>query len=209
MPTKFHQHSETTKREILLAAAKLFSQKGYQSVTIREIAKKAGCSHTTLYIYFKDKEALLHALSEPPLLALKQQMEEVLLPGNVQSEQKLHSICILFVRFCLKHRSMHRIFFETKSVRVDEPQPELEINKLRIDIFQLLKLALKDCLPPTIEDSALLSSSRIFSYMLRGIIGTYMDSEEPLDVLMERLTPTFNEAFDVLLAGFILKLRSE
>ncbi len=59
--------SEETKRMILKAAGKLFSEKGYDAVTMREIAKEAGCSHTTIYLYFKDKETLLHQLSMPTL----------------------------------------------------------------------------------------------------------------------------------------------
>lgn len=202
-------HAETTKNEILSAAKNLFSTNGYESVTIRQIAKKAGCSHTTIYIYFKDKEDLLQALSKPPLLKLKQQMDQILSEVNIHSEQQLKSLCSLFIRFCLENRSMYRIFFETKSVRVDEKYPRLEVNEIRIEIFNQLKRAMKECLQPHIDDKELLKFSRIFFYMLRGIVGTYMDSEEPLDVLIQRLMPTFDTAFDVLLAGFRLKLNKE
>lgn len=65
MSSKQEQRSEETKRSILAAAGLLFASRGYDSVTMREIAKEAGCSHTTIYIYFKDKEALLQQLSLP------------------------------------------------------------------------------------------------------------------------------------------------
>ncbi|MCO7176680.1 TetR/AcrR family transcriptional regulator [Sporolactobacillus kofuensis] len=203
------QHSERTKNELLKAAARLFTEKGYNAVTIREIARNAGCSHTTLYIYFKDKEALLYALSEPSLTHLKAQLEHVLSQKNNQSEQKLISFCLLFIHFCLRHRNMYRIFFETKPSRVDEAHPEIEINKIRIEIFQLLKQALCECLPNNVSDSAQLSYSRILFYLIRGIIGTYMESEETVEALSQRLTPTFIEAFDVLLTGFTRRVEKE
>ena len=67
MGSKKELRSEETKRMILKAAGKLFSEKGYDAVTMREIAKEAGCSHTTIYLYFNDKETLLHQLSMPTL----------------------------------------------------------------------------------------------------------------------------------------------
>jgi len=77
MSTKQEQRSEETKTSILSAAGTLFASRGYDAVTMREIAKAAGCSHTTIYIYFKDKEALLLQLSMPPLKTLMLQMDKL------------------------------------------------------------------------------------------------------------------------------------
>lgn len=41
------------KDRILIAARELFSKKGYEQVTVREIAKKANCSHTSIYVFLK------------------------------------------------------------------------------------------------------------------------------------------------------------
>ncbi|MGZ4164968.1 MAG: TetR/AcrR family transcriptional regulator, partial [Tumebacillaceae bacterium] len=53
MPSKKELKSEETKRAIVSAAGQLFADRGYEAVTMREIAKAAGCSHTTIYIYYK------------------------------------------------------------------------------------------------------------------------------------------------------------
>jgi AcrR family transcriptional regulator len=74
--SKQMKRSEETKNSIITAAQKLFAEQGYDTVTMREIAKEAGCSHTTIYIYFKDKVALLNQLAMPSLLELKLLMEE-------------------------------------------------------------------------------------------------------------------------------------
>ena len=44
---------QLTRDRILEAASSLFAEKSFQEVGIREIAKRAGCSHTTIYLYFK------------------------------------------------------------------------------------------------------------------------------------------------------------
>lgn len=67
--------AEDRKREIQIAAERLFGERGYEKVTMADIAAEVGMSKRTLYVYFSDKKALLNALvaaslvwSEKPLL---------------------------------------------------------------------------------------------------------------------------------------------
>jgi AcrR family transcriptional regulator len=201
VPRKKEHRSEETKRAIVAAAGQLFADRGYDAVTMREIAKAAGCSHTSIYIYFKDKEALLHQLSMEPLQSLQQQMEAALQKKEASPDDRLKSVTRTFIEFCLANRNMYTIFFMTKASRVDEQQPELEVQQLRNRLFGLLRQAVQHCLPAGCSDDLLLAYTRIYFFTLHGIIGTYTSSEEPLDQLLERLAPTFDLAVDVLLAG--------
>ncbi|VEF46387.1 TetR family transcriptional regulator [Bacillus freudenreichii] len=207
MVSKQELRSEQTKKDILLAAEKLFSKKGFDTVTIREIAKEAGCSHTTIYLYFKDKMALLHQLSMPPLQELKKQIEDVLLRDALSAEDRIKKISREFIQFCLQNRNMYTLLFVTEATRVDEEEPELEINKLRIELFGFLKKALQECLRIQ-DDDLLLAYTRIYFFTLHGIIGTYSQSKEPLDELMKRLESTVDDAVEVLLLGFKQKLKT-
>lgn len=207
MVSKQESRSEQTKKDILLAAEKLFSKKGFDTVTIREIAKEAGCSHTTIYLYFKDKMALLHQLSMPPLQELKKQIEDVLFRDALTAEDSIRKISREFIQFCLQNRNMYTLLFVTEATRVDEEEPDLEINKLRIELFGFLKKALQECLRIH-DDDLLLAYTRIYFFTLHGIIGTYSQSKEPLDELMKRLESTFDDAVDVLLLGFKQKLKT-
>jgi AcrR family transcriptional regulator len=194
--------AEETRKSIVAAARELFATKGYERVTMREIAKAAECSHTTIYIYFKDKESLLQELSMPPLKELQLQMEEVLGQSDLTPESKLRTVSLLFIRFCLGNRNMYHLFFEVQAERVDVKEPKLEINLLRNTLFGLLTRGLQECLPETTEDKQLLAYSRIYYYTLSGIVGTYHRSEETVEQLLERLGDTFSEAVEVLLNGF-------
>jgi len=51
-----------TKKKIFLAASKLFSQKCYADVGIREIANEAGIKVPTVYNYYPSKETILDDL---------------------------------------------------------------------------------------------------------------------------------------------------
>ncbi|WP_438350002.1 TetR/AcrR family transcriptional regulator [Paenibacillus sp. FA6] len=207
MLTKQELRSQETKKEIIKAAGQLFSTRGFDSVTMREIAKVAGCSHTTIYIYFKDKEALLHQLSMPPLEALKTQLKSISLQINLSPEEKLKTVSLEFIRFCLLHRNIYTTFIAVKSSRVDQEDSANEINKMRISLFTFLEETLQYCFVIEGNDELLLMYTRIYFFTLHGIVSTYTHSEESLESLMDRLLPTFEEAIEVLLIGIHGKLK--
>ena len=50
---------ETRKEEIIVTAAKLFKEKGFSAVTMRDIAKSVGIKAASLYNHINSKEELL------------------------------------------------------------------------------------------------------------------------------------------------------
>ena len=200
MASKQEIRSAETKKNILQAAGRLFSTKGYDAVTMREIAKEAGCSHTTIYIYFKDKEVLLHQLSMPPLLSLMERIDQ-LIATQPHPEAQLKAMSLLMIEFCLTNRNMYNVFFNVKSVRVDHPLPEMELNQLRNNLFSKLTNVIAAYLNNDPLSERSLMYSRIYFFTLNGIISTYSSYEETVEQLMERLRPTFEHTFEVLLKG--------
>ena len=59
---KFQRRSEDRPREICAAALEVFAEKGFAAAKLDEIARRAGVSKGTLYLYFKDKEDLFRAV---------------------------------------------------------------------------------------------------------------------------------------------------
>ncbi|AXI08880.1 TetR/AcrR family transcriptional regulator [Oceanobacillus zhaokaii] len=206
MDSKHSHRSEETKKAILTTAGKLFANKGYDAVSMREIAKQAKCSHTTIYLYFKSKESLLHQLSMPSLTQLKLKMQEIVQSNTLPPEKKLKEMSNQFIHFCLNNKNLHTIFINAKSTRVDEQKPELEINQIRLEIFSIMKNTLGECLSLP-NDDQLLAYSRIFFYNLYGILSTYSYQHEPTEVLLERLIPTFGLSVEILILGFKANLK--
>jgi AcrR family transcriptional regulator len=54
---------EATRERIIDEARMLFESHGHFRVSLPEIAKRVGVSHSTLYLYFKDRDALLMAVA--------------------------------------------------------------------------------------------------------------------------------------------------
>ena len=59
---KFQRRAEDRPSEICGAALDVFSEKGFAAAKLDEIARRAGVSKGTLYLYFKDKEDLFRAV---------------------------------------------------------------------------------------------------------------------------------------------------
>lgn len=176
---------------------------------MREIARKAQCSHTAIYLYFKDKRALLHEIAMPHLVQLHDRLEQLWREGRGSPDEVFQRIGMQFVRFCLANRSLVPLLFLTEADRVDVPDPALPVNRLRNEMFGLLMRSLSACLGIGEEEPRLLTFGRIAFFALFGIIGTYTQGRESAEQLLERLEDTFEETLAVLLAGFRHRLAAE
>lgn len=58
------QDVEQTREQILEAAREAFVTLGYERTSVREVARRAGLSHGTIYLHFRDKDDLLYQVSE-------------------------------------------------------------------------------------------------------------------------------------------------
>ncbi len=66
------ERSEKSKQQILDAALKLFSHKGYGATSVRDIAEEAGLSKGNVYHHFPDKEAIFRGLLDRYFQAMSQ-----------------------------------------------------------------------------------------------------------------------------------------
>lgn len=62
--TRREHDVEHTRQQILDAARQVFVASGYEATSIREVARRAGISHGTIYLHFRDKDDLLYQVSE-------------------------------------------------------------------------------------------------------------------------------------------------
>jgi len=56
------QNENSTRDKILKVAARMFSERGYDKVTTREIAKDIGINSASIYYHFPSKKDILHSL---------------------------------------------------------------------------------------------------------------------------------------------------
>lgn len=63
------------RNQILDAARTLFARDGYEQVSMRKIAQEIEYSPTAIYLYFKNKEELIHCLCEETFTKLIEPLE--------------------------------------------------------------------------------------------------------------------------------------
>ena len=81
---KRQQRAEERPREICAAALDVFAEKGFAAAKLDDIARRAGVSKGTLYLYFEDKAGLFRAVVRdtvaPNIDAVRSMVEGVELP---------------------------------------------------------------------------------------------------------------------------------
>jgi AcrR family transcriptional regulator len=70
------EEKERRRAEIIDAAERLYAEKGWDAVTVDQVAKSARLSRALVYVYFRDKEELLFAIGERAMRTLAARFEE-------------------------------------------------------------------------------------------------------------------------------------
>ena len=109
---RLQSDKENLRQEIMDAAREMFVAEGYANVSMRKIADKIGYSATTIYLYFKDKNDLLHQICEQTFARLAQNIKAIYQLSDNPLE-KLRSGLREYIYFGLKHPSQYEIVFIT------------------------------------------------------------------------------------------------
>ena len=83
---------ERRRQQIMVAAKRVFTDKGFNKATMEDIAKEAELSPGTLYLYFKNKDELYASLSLRILQYLMIRLEHVNAEPFADAEQRLNAL---------------------------------------------------------------------------------------------------------------------
>ena len=86
------REKERRRQQIMVAAKRVFSDKGFNKATMEDIAQEAELSPGTLYLYFKNKEELYASLSLRILQYLLIRVEHVNDDNEADPEEKLKAL---------------------------------------------------------------------------------------------------------------------
>lgn len=66
-----------TKRKLISAGLELIKEKGFASINVEDITKKAGVAKGTFYTYFKRKEDIVMEISRTPFGEIAEELEQM------------------------------------------------------------------------------------------------------------------------------------
>ncbi|MBX7183859.1 MAG: TetR/AcrR family transcriptional regulator [Vicinamibacteria bacterium] len=93
-------------------ALRAIARKG-AAVTMQDIADESGISKGTLYLYFKDRDELLHRVSEGGLAQLLAKIEDVFAKG-LPFDETIRELVLTKLRFFDERRALYRVHFELR-----------------------------------------------------------------------------------------------
>ena len=110
-PSRRVERKEKLRGEILAAASKMFADRGYEAVTLREIAKEIGYTHAVIYQHFPDKWHVLVELSRETIGLMVQNFDEIAAKYRSPKE-RLFATSRGLIQFCIAHPQQFRnVFF--------------------------------------------------------------------------------------------------
>ncbi len=126
------------RQEIINIAENLFIVKGYDGVTMEEVAKQAGIAIGTLYLYFKNKDSLFYAVVQRRIVELKHLLEEAANKGSNGAE-RLYATDEVSLEFSKKYPGIFEIFVhEMQSSKFSHDENTREMAKLGREIYLVL-----------------------------------------------------------------------
>jgi AcrR family transcriptional regulator len=112
------------KEQIIEAAIELFSQKGFEGTSIRDLAAKADVNVAMVNYYFGSKDKLFEALVELKAASARVTLEGLLKDQSLTSIEKIDRIIDSYIERLFVNRKFHRLLHQEMIMNQREPLQE-------------------------------------------------------------------------------------
>ncbi len=128
----------TLRDKILETSRRQLFVEGHKSLSMRGIAKKVGVSATSIYLYFENKDHLLHTLIEESVEDLSSTIEQEVV-GKVGTIDKFEATINGYVNFAMSNPEKYDIIYNVNSAAMSR-YPKEKFRKARRSYESLVKL---------------------------------------------------------------------
>ncbi len=108
------------RARILRASVALIDEQGLGSLSMREVARRAGVSHQAPYHHFEDRAAILAAICEEGFRELQTRMRAAQTPPAADVGEQLERCGNAYVAFALAFPAHFRIMFRRELVEMEK-----------------------------------------------------------------------------------------
>ena len=121
-------HHGHLREALLRAAEKALERGGVQSISLRELSRQLGVSHTSPRRHFADKQALLDALAIRGFERFDEALSSATEKRAPDFKARLTRLARAYVAFALKYPALLSLMFEAKH-RPDPPRELIEASE--------------------------------------------------------------------------------
>ena len=167
------------RAQILEAARHLFAQRGYEAVTMREIARRIGYTTTALYYQFPDKEALLRELCATDFWALIETFKRL---GRIADPvERIRKAGQAYVKFGLQNPEHYRLMFITPGPEPTPDEMRIEKGNPDQDAYAFLLEAVREAMAasrfrPQFKDAELLA--QVLWASVHGLVALHLNKDK-------------------------------
>lgn len=138
------REKEMRRKDIIETAEKLFFQKGYENITMADIAERTELARSTIYLYFKNKKEIYLAISIRGTEILNEMFKEYYNKGRTGIE-KVKMLMMAFYKFYKEYPDYYDVNWSSYKVLFDHDMPKMEeIKRMRMEGFSLFSKALQE-----------------------------------------------------------------
>lgn len=117
-------HHGDLRRALVQAARKVLEAEGPTALSLRAVAREAGCSPAAPYHHFKDKGELLDAVAHEGWLTLDRFMAKA--KGMAAPSDLLLSMGVAYVSFAREHPALYRVMYDAARNKLALPDGQTE-----------------------------------------------------------------------------------
>jgi AcrR family transcriptional regulator len=193
---------ELSLRDRILEASRsyLFTD-GYSSLSMRKIAGETGVSATSIYLYFENKDHLVHTLIEESVEDLSVALEKSV-EGKTDTIERFKAIINSYMDFAINNPEKYQVIYMVQSERMAR-YPKEKFRKARRG-YALLESVIKDGIEEGLMelDEPMIAAYSIWA-QLHGVISV---------VLNQRLDSRINkdkfieESIEHIVQGFLVRI---
>ena len=132
-------------KDLILSAAKsLFIEKGIDETSIRNIAERIEYSPATIYLYFKDKDEILHELHSQGFQELGSRMSVLMAVGD--PFERLKALGRVYIDYGRQNTEMYDLMFIARApMHYLDKMEEEDWNEGK-GAFDFLGMTVKECI---------------------------------------------------------------
>lgn len=129
-----------SRRQILDAAAIMFSQQGYQAASMRDLARQVGLQPSSLYSHFGSKEDILWSIALECAEAFMEAVKPIA-ESNLALKPRLREMMVKHVVVVLQQQKRARVYMEewknlSETRRIEYAAQRDEYEQLFRNVFQ-------------------------------------------------------------------------
>jgi AcrR family transcriptional regulator len=175
-------HHGDLRRRLIQTAETLIAEQGAETLSMRNLSREIGVSHTAAYRHFRDKQELLRALAQNGFASLAERLER--LSAQWRDNPLAHILAQgkAYIDFALENPSRYRIMFGPILIH-NRIEPEFN-QAVRMAFAPLLSAIAQGQQRKEIRDGNILELASLCWSLVHGLSQSIIDGQL-LPVLMD------------------------